>query len=49
VVAALGYGEFDPVASNDTPEGRSANRRIEVILEPNLSDLPSLEGVLSDP
>jgi chemotaxis protein MotB len=49
VVAASGYGEFDPVATNDTPEGRSANRRIEVILEPNLSDLPSLEGVLSDP
>jgi len=49
VVAASGYGEFDPVASNDIPEGRSANRRIEVILEPNLSDLPSLEGVLSDP
>jgi hypothetical protein len=28
-------------------EGRALNRRIEIILEPNLSDLPSLEGLLS--
>lgn len=29
-LSALGYGEYRPVQSNDTPEGRSANRRIEV-------------------
>lgn len=29
-LAAVGYGEYRPVAPNDTPEGRSANRRIEV-------------------
>jgi chemotaxis protein MotB len=46
-VGAAGYAEFDPVGSNGTPEGRAINRRIEIILEPNLSDLPSLEG-LSD-
>ncbi len=27
-----GRSEFDPVASNDTPEGRQKNRRIEIML-----------------
>ncbi len=27
-----GRGEYDPVASNDTPEGRQKNRRIEIML-----------------
>jgi chemotaxis protein MotB len=31
-VAAAGYAEFHPVASNATEEGRSANRRVDVIL-----------------
>ena len=44
-VAAAGYGEFDPVAPNDTPEHRTQNRRIEIVLQPNLSDLPSLDSV----
>lgn len=46
VLAAAGYGEFDPVAPNDTNENKAQNRRIEIVLEPNLSDLPSLEGLL---
>ncbi|MGR3483994.1 MAG: OmpA family protein [Paracoccaceae bacterium] len=29
---AAGYGEQDPIATNDTPEGREANRRIEFTL-----------------
>jgi chemotaxis protein MotB len=29
-MVAIGYGEFRPVASNDTPEGQGANRRIEI-------------------
>lgn len=29
-IAAKGYGESQPIASNDTPEGRQANRRVEV-------------------
>ena len=43
VLAAAGYGEFDPVAANDTPEHRAQNRRIEIVLQPNLSDLPPLD------
>ena len=43
VLAAAGYGEFDSVAANDSPEHRAQNRRIEIVLQPNLADLPSLE------
>lgn len=45
VLAAAGYGEFDPVSANDVPEHRAQNRRIEIVLQPNISDLPSLEGI----
>ncbi len=41
-LGAAGYGEFDPVASNDTEENRQLNRRIEIILVPDLSELPNL-------
>jgi chemotaxis protein MotB len=43
-LAAAGYGEFDPVADNKTEAGREQNRRIEIILVPNLEELPSLTG-----
>jgi chemotaxis protein MotB len=46
-VAAAGYSEFDPVVTNDTPEHRAQNRRIEIVLQPNLSDLPSLDNLQS--
>ena len=31
-LAASGYGEFYPVASNDTPDGRAANRRVDLVI-----------------
>jgi chemotaxis protein MotB len=44
-LSAAGYGEFDPVAGNDTVEGRARNRRIEITLQPNLDELVSAPAV----
>lgn len=41
-LSAGGYSEYDPVVANDTDEGRAKNRRIEIVLQPNLSELISV-------
>jgi outer membrane protein OmpA-like peptidoglycan-associated protein len=33
-IAVNGYGEANPIASNDTAEGRAQNRRVELLLQP---------------
>lgn len=39
-LVAAGYGPHDPVATNRTQAGRQDNRRIEIILEPQVRSLP---------
>ncbi len=40
-LSASGYGEFDPIADNASEPGKQENRRIEIILIPNLEELPT--------
>jgi chemotaxis protein MotB len=41
---AGGRSKYTPIASNDTKEGRAANRRIQIILNPDLSKLWDMMG-----
>ncbi|MCA9619245.1 MAG: OmpA family protein [Myxococcales bacterium] len=45
LLSAAGYGEYDPVASNDVADGKAKNRRIEIVLQPNLSELVKIPGL----
>lgn len=38
-ITAAGKGEFAPVTSNETPEGRSQNRRIELVISPRTENM----------
>jgi chemotaxis protein MotB len=51
-VSAAGYAEFDPVQSNKDDKGRAKNRRIEIILMPNIEELvkmPELKPIERTP
>ena len=40
-LSSVGYGETQPIANNDTEQGRERNRRIDIIIEPQLESAPS--------
>jgi chemotaxis protein MotB len=44
-VSAAAFAETRPTTTNDTEEGRAMNRRIEIVLVPDLSDLPGAEEI----
>lgn len=42
-LSAAGYADVLPVATNDSDDGKKQNRRIEIVLVPNIEDLPSID------
>ena len=43
-LTAGGRGEYNPIASNDTPDGKIKNRRTEIIITPKLNQFMDLIG-----
>jgi len=41
-LSAAGFGEFSPHSPNDTDENRAQNRRIKIVLLPDLGNLPEM-------
>ena len=44
-LSAAGYADQLSVAGNDTDDGRRKNRRIEIVVQPNIEELPGMEDV----
>ncbi len=44
-VSAASYADTRPTASNQSDEGRAQNRRIEIVIVPDLSDLPGADQI----
>ena len=44
--SAAGYGDTDPVANNDSDEGREKNRRVELVVMPNVEEMLNLNSLV---
>lgn len=44
-ISAASFAETRPTATNQTDEGRASNRRIEIVIVPDLADLPGAEEI----
>ncbi|MCM8779880.1 MAG: OmpA family protein [Candidatus Omnitrophica bacterium] len=44
-VSAIGYGEYKPVAPNDTSQNRRLNRRVEIVVLPNIAKQKDAAGL----
>lgn len=42
-ISAASFGKFKPAGSNSTEDGRASNRRIEIVIVPDLSTLPGYD------
>jgi chemotaxis protein MotB len=48
-LSGASFGEFRPIAPNDTKENKALNRRIEIVVVPDLSQLPGYEELANLP
>jgi chemotaxis protein MotB len=46
--SATGFAETDPIASNDTDDGRQKNRRCELIVSPSVEEMLDLKAITQD-
>ena len=44
--SAAGYADTDPVAANTTPAGRRQNRRVELVVQPDIEEMLDLKKLI---